>query len=394
MRILIHSPQSSGGIAEHTRYQFLAFQRAGADVALLCPPDFLKGRSLQGNVARVYCSLSKRPSGLRGWRNAVRVAANGVRYLINQWRLAWEVLRRKPDMVLLDSYMEYLSPLWVWPHIVIARIRSVTYVANLHDPVRNFIVGPLWWHEWSVALAYRPLNIGIIHEKISKDSSLPTHVDIHEAPVGVYDLQSIPVDSMEVRRNWGAPDDAIVFLSFGFIRDNKNLDLLIRALQFNKQVFLVVVGSAQSSKNKPLQFYQELASAMHVDNRVVFRDEFVPDEALASYFTAADFIAMTYNRDFHSQSGVLNIAARARRRVLASSGESPLGSSVKRFRLGEFVEPDNLELLAAGMRKLCRQHLGELSAPEPNWQGYEEYASWDSNAKIILSAAQAARYKR
>ena len=121
---------------------------------------------------------------------------------------------------------------------------------------------------------------------------------------------------------------------------------------------------------------------------MVFREEFVPDEALAGYFAAADFIAITYNRTFHSQSGVLNVAARARRRVLASAGESPLKSSVTNYRLGEFVEPDNLEVLASGMHKLCRQSEGTEETPDPDWDGYMAYASWDSNAAIISDAAK------
>ncbi|MFM8810238.1 MAG: glycosyltransferase, partial [Chthoniobacterales bacterium] len=223
---------------------------------------------------------------------------------------------------------------------------------------------------------------------------IPPHVSVVEAPVGVYDLQEAKVDPREVRRAWGAGEGTVVFLSFGFIRDNKNVDLLIRALVANPAAILVVMGSAQSSTNKPLSFYRILAADLGVSERVVFREEFVPDEALAGYFAAADFIAITYNRTFHSQSGVLNVAARARRRVLASAGESPLKSSVTRYRLGEFVEPDNLEALASGMNKLCRQARGAAEVPAPDWDGYVAYASWDSNATIILEAAKSVLDRR
>jgi hypothetical protein len=74
--------------------------------------------------------------------------------------------------------------------------------------------------------------------------------------------------------------------------------------------------------------------------------------------------------------------------VLASAGESPLKSSVTNYRLGEFVEPDNLEVLASGMHKLCRQSEGTEETPDPDWDGYMAYASWDSNAAIISDAAK------
>jgi len=372
-------------------YQARALARQNEQVLVLCPHDYLEGRALDYPVSRVYGSLvrHKKPQAFIG-RMADLLRRVGI-FLHAPWRLAWEVLRRKPDAVLLDSYREYLSPLWVWPHVALAKACEVTYVANLHDPVRDFVVGPLWWHNFSVQLAYWPLRVGVIHQRLEDTSVIPPHVAVVEAPVGVYDLQESVIDPAEVRRMWDIPLEAVVFLSFGFIRDNKNLDLLIRALPEVPAAFLVVMGSAQSSTNRPLKFYEDLAAGLGVADRVVFREEFVPDEALAGYFAAADAIAITYNAEFHSQSGVLNIAARAKRPVLASAGESPLKTVVVRFHLGEFVEPDNPAAVAAGMSNLCRSIRGEVAVSDPDWAGYERYASWDSNARIIKYAAASAR---
>ena len=388
MRILIHSSASGGGLAEHVHYQAQAFMRRGGEVTVLCPADFLQGRVLPYPVLRIYRTVQKREKPGGFLPRCLHLLRKTQAFLGVQWRLALEIFRRKPDLVLLDSYAEYLAPLWIWPHIALAKLRGALYVANIHDPVRDFVVGPKWWHNWSVSLAYSPIRLGVVHQHLTEREVIPPHVAVVEAPVGVYDLQEAKVDPREVRRAWGAGEGTVVFLSFGFIRDNKNVDLLIRALVANPEAMLVVMGSAQSSSNKPLSFYRSLAADLGVSERVVFREEFVPDEALAGYFAAADFIAITYNRTFHSQSGVLNVAARARRRVLASAGESPLKSSVTNYRLGEFVEPDNLEVLASGMHKLCRQSEGTEETPDPDWDGYMAYASWDSNAAIISDAAK------
>jgi glycosyltransferase involved in cell wall biosynthesis len=367
-------------------YQARAFMQKNEGVLVLCPHDYLEGRALDYPVSRVYGSLvrKKKPRTSIG-RMADLLRRTGI-FLHAHWRLAWEVLKRRPDAVLFDSYREYLSPLWVWPHVALVKACGVTYIANLHDPVRDFVVGPLWWHNLSVRLAYWPVRVSVVHQRLDDSSIIPPHVAVVEAPVGVYDLQESVIDPMEVRRMWGIPREAVVFLSFGFIRDNKNLDLLIRALAEVPDAFLVVMGSAQSSINKPLKFYQDLAGSLGVANRVIFREEFVPDEALAGYFAAADVIAITYNSQFRSQSGVLNIAARAKRPVLASAGESPLKTAVVRFRLGEFVEPDNPATVAAGMSRLCRSIQGKEVLHAPDWSGYEKYASWGSNVEIIKNA--------
>jgi glycosyltransferase involved in cell wall biosynthesis len=453
-------------------------------------------------------------------RVAGRVGAlfdQSLKMIGDQWRLAWEVMKRRPDAVLLASYSEYLSPFWIWPHWILSKCFGVVYVANLHDPVRDYVLGPKWWHDLSVKMAYWPISIGVVHQRLPEPSPVPGHVRVVETPVGVYDLQESPENPEKIREGWGvgrrvAPEDRrseigdrgeeggrqrsedgdqkadgpaaddgglmangggagkfqplialidtdndaeaglrpgsragapesdslaskladspvpespirfadgpassldsgrspldsapaldagrssldssapadVVFLAFGFIRDNKNLDLVIRALAGNPRAFLVVMGRAQSRKDKPVEFYRSLAEELGVAERVRFFNEFVPDEKLASYFAAADVVVLTYDKTFHSQSGVLNVAARARRPVLASAGESPLKDCVERFNLGVFVEPDDLVALERGMEMVAS---GEwrVAGGEPDWEGYERFASWDVNVSKILEAVE------
>lgn len=386
MKLLIHSPNEVGGLAEHTHYQARAFARAGVDVTVLCPAGYATQRKVDYPIALVYSMPPIRPSNETKAGKIVRIAKMALTLLRNQWRLAWEILHRKPDAVLFDSYVEYLAPLWVWPHVMLSRLGGVTYVANLHDPVRDFQVGPAWWHRLSVVMGYWPLEVVVVHQHLEARGPIPKRVRVVEAPVGVYELPAPTQDVNGIRKKWQVTDADVVFLSFGFIRDNKNVDLLIRSLAANPSAVLVVMGKAQSSTQRPLSFYQDLAAQLGVEDRVRFRGEFVPDEDLGSYFAAADFIAITYSKEFHSQSGVLNMAADARKVVLASAGESPLKNCVERFRLGEFVEPDSVEAMTSGMARLCARVRSGETCSEPDWDGYGAYASWGSNARIITDA--------
>jgi glycosyltransferase involved in cell wall biosynthesis len=385
VRILIHCPSSGGGIAEYVNCQARSFTRQHHDVLLLCPKDYLQGRILEYPALRIYGSLTRQSKSPNSFARLLGLTGRLFVYLFAYWQLLVMIIRHKPDFVLFDSYIEYLSPLWIWPHVILSRIFGIVYVANLHDPVRDFVVGPRWWHKLSVNLGYWPINICVVHQRLADQTIVPSHVRVIVAPHGLYEIQaSSTLSSDNVRRDWGFPSDAVVCLSFGFIRDNKNLDLLIRALPNVPHVHLAVIGSAQSSLNKPLSFYQDLAQAVGVSARVIFSEEFVPDEDIPSYFAASDFVALTYNKTFHSQSGVLNLAVRARRPVLASAGESPLRSAVIRYRLGEFVKPDDQHALERGMLALARQSTTG-SSDDPDWEGYESYASWDTNTAIIVS---------
>ena len=375
-KILIFSPSSSGGIAEHTYYQAKALEKAGATVICLVSPSFLGRRRTEFETIPCLPDPVNGPSGLM---KKLRVA---WRIISSRYVLAWQIIKQRPDLVLLDSYVEYLSPLWIDPHILLSRIFGVCYAANLHDPVRNFALGPKWWHLLSVWLAYQPLDFVLVHNKLPDPSPVPSRVRVVEVPVGVYDISTSSKNSDEIRCDWGVMEGQRVFLAFGYVRDGKNLDLAIRALKEVPEAFLVIAGSVASSSDRPFSFYRELASGLKVDDRCRFFEGFVNDEDLGKYFIASDFVLLTYSASFHSQSGVLNIAARARKPVIASAAPSPLMESVRNFSLGVAIPPDSLDDIVSGMRSLIN------NSPQTKWAEYEAYASWDLNAQKILEAAK------
>jgi glycosyltransferase involved in cell wall biosynthesis len=373
--ILIYSPSVGGGIAEYTLNQAKALERAGARVTCLVSPSFLAGR--QTGLRLIICLADPVvPDGSRVFRKA-RMA---WRLIANQLKLAWQNWRHRPDLVLFDSYVEYLSPFWAWPHWLLAGIFGIRYAANLHDPVRNYVIGPGWWHKWSVRLAYLPLDFVLVHDRLQEPSPVPPHVRVVQVPHGLYTFGNLSISVQEIRRQWGVKEEKI-FLAFGYVRDGKNLDLAVRALVHVPNAFLVMAGSVASGKDKPFAYYRELAEKMGVLHRCHFEEGFVADEDLGRYFSGADFVLLTYSSTFHSQSGVLNIAARARKPMLASASPGPLVESVRKFQLGVVVEPDSPAAVVSGM-----QHL--LANPaSPQWDDYEKSASWAANAQRILRAA-------
>ena len=118
-----------------------------------------------------------------------------------------------------------------------------------------------------------------------------------------------------------------------------------------------------------------------MEERCRFFEGFVEDGDLAKYFGGADFVLLTYASSFHSQSGVLNLAAGARKPVLASAAPSPLIDSVKKFNLGVTVEPDSVEVVAKGMRCLISAY------PPARWEDYAAAASWSVSARSLCEAA-------
>lgn len=399
MKILVFNPGNQGGIVKYAWHQADELARLGCSVTVLC--DKRSEVEAASRARSLFGLVPDSPKG-KSRSRLVRLFSLVRQLLTNQAVLFRVICDRRPDAVLLSSYGEYLSPIWVWLQLAASKLIGVTFVAVLHDPVRNFVVGPSWWHKMSVQMAYWPLAAVFVHQKPPLEAEIPSKVRVFEVPHGLFPVGKPTRSREDLRRGWGIPEEGVVFLSFGFIRDSKNLDLLIRALPDNPNAYLVVAGRVQSeSVNKPVAFYEQFARDLGVSQRLRFIVEFIPDEVIVGYFQAADVLALTYSTSFRSQSGVLNTAAHVDKPLLASCGPGPLRDCVEKFGLGEFVAPDDAQAVSAGMARLINfvnasRRCEPLPAQSPrmDWAGYRDYASWDRNARIVMECVRAVRKKR
>jgi glycosyltransferase involved in cell wall biosynthesis len=281
--------------------------------------------------------------------------------------------------VLLGSYVEYLAPIWSGSLRKLAK-KGVIFGAIVHDPVRNFVVGPHWWHRWSIACGYSFLKEAFIHETIELDTvrSMP-QLRTTVIPYGIHQFPSANKSREEIRTSLNLPLDAKVMLAFGHIRNNKNLDLVIRAMVNFPQVYLIVAGQEQSSSQRPVDFYQDLAKTLGVGDRCRWEVRFIPEAEVGNLFVATDIIVLTYSHTFRSASSVLNTAANYCKPCIASAGEGSLRSVIQKYKLGIWVEPDDLASLVKGIKLWLK------SPPQPNWNTYCAENSWLINAQLVMN---------
>jgi glycosyltransferase involved in cell wall biosynthesis len=196
-------------------------------------------------------------------------------------------------------------------------------------------------------------------------------------PHGPYHFSPPRLDRDRVRAGLKIPGDAKVLLSFGHVRDGKNLDLAIRAITGAPRVYLVVAGKVSSTTQKPIDYYRAIANEVGVTARCRWLTDFIPADEVGNLFGACDGVLLTYNSSFRSASGVLNAAVAYRRPCIASSGQGNLRSMVIRYGLGVFVEPDDCAAIQSGIRRWLD------GIPEPCWENYVRDNSWEMNARII-----------
>jgi len=287
------------------------------------------------------------------------------------------------DAVLIACYSEYFAPLWAPIYRRLSR-RGIPVGTIAHDPIRDFVLGPLWWHRWSVREGYSFVRDVFAHDDTPVDfgGPKPEGMRVHRIPLGPFEVAPPQIGRERMREALGFRSTDRVFLSFGQIRDGKNLDRFLRAMaDFPGEVKLLVAGSSGGASQRRPTYYQELACELGLADRCTWDLRYIPDEETGDLFAAADFLVMTYSANFRSASGVMNAAVSARKPILASSGPGPFRTAMREYGLGVFVEPDDDAAILKGAL-----HLLAVGADGAEWERYERENSWEENARRVKNA--------
>jgi len=376
MKILYYTQESGGGLLPYVQDQAHALGELGANVTVLCNPDFIKREGDRYELLVRLSSPGNRPES--GKLSRMRRFAGWQ--LSNKRELYRQAATQKYDAVFLSSYAEYLAPIWA-PWFKALQKRGVVFGAMVQEPVRDFVVGPRWWHNWSVREAYSYLSCVFTHEEVNLDRSGAKNPVIHRiVPMAPHRFPSPAKTRNAVREELGVPEGAPLLFSFGLIRDSKNTDYSIRLLREIPDAYLLVAGKRNAGSQKPESHYVELAKSLGVQERCRWKFEFIPEQEAADFFEASDLVMLTYSKDFRSASAALNVAARYRRQVIASAGQGSLQSVVKKYRLGKWVEPGDPSAVVAAVECWLSER------PQADWEAYERDNSWTRNASTVLEA--------
>lgn len=170
------------------------------------------------------------------------------------------------------------------------------------------------------------------------------------SPHPLYDNFGQPADHDEACQALGLEATQRYLLFFGLIRDYKGLDLLLDALAQCKDTSykLIVAGEFYSGEER----YKAQAEQLQLNDRIIWRNEFVPDSQVRYYFGAADLVVQPYKTA--TQSGVTQIAYHFQKPMLVTR-VGGLPEIVPDGRVG-FVADPTPEALAAALRRFESEH--------------------------------------
>lgn len=287
------------------------------------------------------------------------------------WVQAYSFLKaQKPDIIVLQWWTSSVAHMQLLLKLFASLLHKPKIIIEFHevvDPFEESILPIRLYSKATGKLLRKNLDAYITHsesdkELVAKRYSIPPE-KIHVIPHGLYDQYGELLDMSEARRNLSIKDDFVI-LSFGLIRKYKGTPYLIRAFeQLPPEVLeksrLLIVGEIWEDRKELLD--QIKTSPFH--DRITLIDEYVPDDKVNLYFSAADVVVLPYLRA--SQSGIAHIAMSFGKPVVVSE-VGGLKESMVKYEGTFFVPPGDVD----SIRKAILNRFGEkkhYEAPDQKW---------------------------
>ncbi len=194
----------------------------------------------------------------------------------------------------------------------------------------------------------------------------------------VYNVFGNPVDKQQARKELNIERERVL-LFFGYVRPYKGLGVLLDAMPLILQqleVQLLVVGEFYDDKQK----YVEQIQRLGLNNHVTLTSDYVPNEIVAKYFSAADVVVLPYRSA--TQSGIAQIAYNFNKPVIATN-VGGLGEIVRDNVTGFVVPPDDAGRLSDAVIRFYDEHREqEFTA---NVETEKRKYSWENMSEAIES---------
>ncbi|RYY21092.1 MAG: glycosyltransferase [Cytophagaceae bacterium] len=299
MKVVIIGPAYPlrGGLATYNERLARAFQAAG-DAARIVTfslqyPDFLFPGQTQ-------LSTEAGPADLD-----IEVSLNSINPL-TWWQVGRRLRRERPDLVVFRFWLPLMGPALG----TVARLvrgnghtRVVAITDNVIPHEKRPGDGPLTRYFLSACDGFVTMSRRVL-------------TDLHQLgfqnkpalyrPHPLYDNFGPAKPKAEALAALGLSPAFRYVLFFGFIRAYKGLDILLEALADARVAALPVKLLIAGEFYEDAAPYEALIQRLHLESRLVRATDFIPNERVADYFSAADLVVQPYKNA--TQSGVSQVA--------------------------------------------------------------------------------------
>jgi glycosyltransferase involved in cell wall biosynthesis len=279
MKISMIVPSNSQGLKDYSYGLVSNIYKYNKDVEIVCNENF--EYNIEGVQVNKLFSSGKYS------------ILNGLKFIKYLFVTDSDILHlQSPNMILILLL------------ILMSKFRDFKIVITPHSVI------PHWKrpvYEKLKCAFWSSFNLTIIHTNSDKkyvNNKCTQTLNLEVIPHGSYDFLLNNSETVQVAEMQSIDKDKINFLFFGYIRDDKNLPLLLEALELlddndKNKINLIVAGRNKSS----FDIKEYLKNS---NSPVTYIDRFISNEEIGYIFKNSDVVTLPYNSI--SESGILHIA--------------------------------------------------------------------------------------
>ncbi len=223
----------------------------------------------------------------------------------NWWKVGQELRRLAPDLIIARFWIPFMGPA-LGSILRIARCNGHTRVLAITDNVIPHERRP--GDRILTRYFLRSVDAFVVMSKaVGEDiRSFIAGAPVRFIPHPIYDNYGPLAGREEALERLGLPKAERYLLFFGFVRAYKGLDLLLRAMAEPEvralRLQLIVAGEFYG----PAEPYRQIVAEEGLEDTVIFRSDYIPNEEVRDYFAAADLVVQPYKTA--TQSGISQLA--------------------------------------------------------------------------------------
>jgi D-inositol-3-phosphate glycosyltransferase len=298
-RVIIIGPAHPlrGGLADFNERLAQAFLDAGDELSIytfsLQYPSFLFPGKTQ------YTS-DPAPKGMD-----IKVKINSVNPL--NWRsVGREIAKLKPDLVIVAYWLPFMGPCLGTILRSIKKNKHTKVIALTHNIIpHEKRPGDKAFTKYFV----KPVDgYVVLSRSVADDIRQFVKEDrpIEYIPHPIYDNHGTAMPKLEACKKLDLDPQGHYLLFFGFIREYKGLDLLLKAIadpRIKAAGIKAIVAGEFYSDRKP---YDELIEELKIADQLSLHTEYIAKKDIPQFFAAADLVVQPYKTA--TQSGISQLA--------------------------------------------------------------------------------------
>jgi len=359
-------PLRGGGISTFNERLAKAYQDKGDEVSIytfrLQYPSFLFPGTTQ-------YSKEEPPKNLN-----IKARINSINPF-SWWKTGREIRKQKPDLVVVRFWIPFMAPCLGTICRIIRRsgIKVISIADNIIPHERKLLDKQLAKYFVNSVDYFVTMSKSVLEDLHKIDKHKPKKFTVHP----LYDNFGKAISKHDALHRLNLSSEYRYILFFGFIREYKGLDLLLKAFADERfkslPLKLLIVGEFYTD-SKP---YFKLIEKGNLDEQVVMHSEFVPNTEVVNYFSASSLVVQPYKDA--TQSGITQIAYHFNKPMITTN-VGGLSETILDNKVGFVVEPDSRQLADAIYNYFYR----DLEKPfTENVKKEKKRFSWDTMIEAI-----------